>query len=297
MKAAVLDGDPNVPNLVAVSYYDQKPVHFLSTICESIHWIQCQKQVYCSETQQLETLKFLRLNVNNDYNHDMGGVDIADQLRNYYRFDHWMRKRKWWWSIFFWAFGVLLVNAYVSYKTYMISKGKRPMSHYEFRKQIALAWIDPTTYWKDRMKNNQQKKPPTTCSTETESRPSRKCSQSVSVASAQSIVGVKKRAIHVNDNTLCPRTGSLCHWLSVHSGAHMPRLSDSKTPKCALHHWGGRRVRAFIVKCGTCGVHLCVDCFEKFHTCQEVDELKKSVSAGPSNSGEAISQAQSLVPL
>ena len=59
MKAAVLDGDPDVPNLVAVSYYDQKPVHFLSTICESIHWIQCQKQVYCSETQQLETLKFL----------------------------------------------------------------------------------------------------------------------------------------------------------------------------------------------------------------------------------------------
>ena len=39
VKAAVLDGDPDVPNLVAVSYYDQKPVHFLSTICESIHWI------------------------------------------------------------------------------------------------------------------------------------------------------------------------------------------------------------------------------------------------------------------
>ena len=67
------------------------------------------------------------------------------------------------------------------------------MSHYEFRKQIALAWIDPTTYWKDRMKNKQQKKPPTTCSTETESRPSRKRSQSVSVASAQSIGGGVKR--------------------------------------------------------------------------------------------------------
>ena len=59
VKSTVLVGDPDVPNLVAVSYYDQKPVHFLSTICESIHWIQCQKQVYCSETQQLETLKFL----------------------------------------------------------------------------------------------------------------------------------------------------------------------------------------------------------------------------------------------
>ena len=108
VKSTVHVGDPDVPNLVAVSYYDQKPVHFLSTICESIHWIQCQKQVYCSETQQLETLKFLRLNVNNDYNHDMGGVDIADQLRNYYHFDHWMRKRKWWWSIFFGHLGCFL---------------------------------------------------------------------------------------------------------------------------------------------------------------------------------------------
>ena len=131
----------------------------------------------------------------------------------------------------------------------------------------------------------------------TESRPSRKCSQSVSVASAQSIVGVKKRTIHINDNTLCPRLGSLRHWLSVHSGAHMPRLSDSKTPKCALHHWGGRRVRAFIVKCGMCGVHVCIDCFEKFHTCQEVDELKKSFFTGPINSGGSISEARSLVPL
>ena len=79
------------------------------------------------------------------------------------------------------------------------------------------------------MKNNLQKKPPTTWSTETsltasatESRPSRKCSQSVSVASAQSIVGMKKRANNVNDNTLCPRTGALRHRLSAHSGAHMP---------------------------------------------------------------------------
>ena len=178
------------------------------------------------------------------------------------------------------------------------------MSHYEFRKQIALAWIDPTTYWKDRMKNNLQKKPPTTWSTETsltasptESRPSQKCSQSVSVASAQSIAGVKKRAIHINDNTLCPMTGALRHRLSVHSSAHIPQLSDSKTPQCALHHWGGRQVRAFIVKCGTCGVHLCVDCFEKFHTCQEVDELKKSFFTGPSNSGGAVSEARSMVPL
>ena len=88
VKAAVLEGDSEMPDLVAVSYYNQKPVHFLSTICESIKWIQCEKKVYCVDTDQVESMKFLCLNVNNDYNNDMGGCDIADQLCNYYRFDH-----------------------------------------------------------------------------------------------------------------------------------------------------------------------------------------------------------------
>ena len=84
VKGAVLEGDSEIPDLVAMSYYDQKPVHSLSTICESIKWIQCEKPVYCAEMDQVETLKFLHININNDYNHDMGGVDIANQLRNYY---------------------------------------------------------------------------------------------------------------------------------------------------------------------------------------------------------------------
>ena len=147
VKAAVLVGDEAVPDLVAVSYYDHKPVHFLSTICKSIKWIECHKEVHCVETEQVEMMKFLHLNINNSYNHGMGGVDIADQLRDYYGFDHWSRQRKWWWSIFLWAMGVLLVNAYVLYKEYMHSIGKQLMSRYEFRKSITLAWLDPTTYW------------------------------------------------------------------------------------------------------------------------------------------------------
>ena len=35
VKGAVLEGDSEIPDLVARSYYNQKPVHFLSTICES----------------------------------------------------------------------------------------------------------------------------------------------------------------------------------------------------------------------------------------------------------------------
>ena len=87
MKAGVLEGDPMIPNLVAVSYYDQKPVHLLLTVCESIKWIQYEKLVFCVKTEQVENMKFLHLSINDDYNHNMGGCDIADQLRNYYLFD------------------------------------------------------------------------------------------------------------------------------------------------------------------------------------------------------------------
>ena len=36
VKAAILEGDADIASLVTVSYYDQKPVHFLSNICEMI---------------------------------------------------------------------------------------------------------------------------------------------------------------------------------------------------------------------------------------------------------------------
>ena len=59
VKAAVLQGDPEVPDLLDVLYYDQNPVHFLSTICEKIKWVQCEKKVFCVESDQVGTLKFL----------------------------------------------------------------------------------------------------------------------------------------------------------------------------------------------------------------------------------------------
>ena len=39
---------------------------------------------------------YLRLNIIDLYNFYMGFVDLADQLRNVYRPDHFSRKRKWW---------------------------------------------------------------------------------------------------------------------------------------------------------------------------------------------------------
>jgi hypothetical protein len=89
---------------------------------------------------------FLRLNINDSYNNDMGYVDVSDQRRNYYCFDLWLRKQKWWWSIMQWGIGVLLVNAYTVYKKVM-EESDIPkqdwLTQYEFRHAIAMAWISP----------------------------------------------------------------------------------------------------------------------------------------------------------
>ena len=84
-------------------------------VSESIEWKEVQKHVYNVDTDQMESLKFLRLNQIDKYNKEMGGVDIADQLQGVYRIDRFVRNRKFWWSMLFWSIGVLLTNAYKVY--------------------------------------------------------------------------------------------------------------------------------------------------------------------------------------
>jgi hypothetical protein len=152
VKAAHLQGDDVVKCLLASSVYDTKPVHYLSMVSVKLEWVVVEKKVYNVDTQKTEYIRFLRLNVIHKYNHTMGHVDVADQLRGSYRIDIYVRNRKWWWAIMFWAFGTLLTNAYVVYIKVNIAEGvdrKQLLSHYEFRKQIALNWLDssyePTT--------------------------------------------------------------------------------------------------------------------------------------------------------
>ena len=91
----------------------------------------------------------MQMNLIDNYNHTMGNVDVTDQLRGAYRLDHWVRNRKWWWSMLFWALGTKLVNAFVLYikvnEAYGIPKEKL-MSHYKFQKSVALSWIGTGNY-------------------------------------------------------------------------------------------------------------------------------------------------------
>ena len=145
-KAAVREGDPEYPDLVAFSVYDTKPVHFLTTACRSMKWIEKTKKVWDKDMWINVALKFLRPTINDEYNNGMNNVDQADQLRGSYHFDRWMRKRKWWWSMWMWGVQVLLVNSYILYKTAHLLIWKPPqknvLSQYDFHHAIVLIWLE-----------------------------------------------------------------------------------------------------------------------------------------------------------
>ena len=147
-KAAVLNNCEDCPNLLAVSVYDTKPVHILSMVSGSVKWIQKKRKIWDARHKEARLIGFLRLNVIDDYNNNMNSTDIADQYRNVYRPDHWMRNRKWWWAFFIWAIGVAAVNAYILYdEMYEEEKGNGGLppkwSHMDFMVELVYDMIFP----------------------------------------------------------------------------------------------------------------------------------------------------------
>ncbi len=98
--------------------------------------------------QKKAMMKYLCLNVIEEYNMIMNATDIADQLRGNYQPDRWIRQRKWWWSIFIWAIGVASVNAYHIYEVLWKEEKERmkpglpkKWTHLEFRELLVYDLI------------------------------------------------------------------------------------------------------------------------------------------------------------
>ena len=201
------------------------------------------------DTQKLESVNFLRLNANDKYNADMGHVDVSDQLRNYYRMDHWLRNQKWWWALFLWGLGVSLVNSYVCYKSYHQEIGtdkKNILSQYEFRRSIALAWMKPDTYWNGRDGSKQRKK----------TAPSGPAKHSERIM--QHSAGQKRpRAPNLSDASLNSRVGKLKCRMNHGTVSHLPLPPTIADPSCACHRWARKkRIYKQILLCSVCNVNL-----------------------------------------
>ena len=147
-----------------------------------------------------------------------------------------MRKSKWWYSVFWWGLQVLLVNTNVTYSKYSKLRGIKSLSHYEFQRNVALAWID-----KDEYAN-----PKKTFTTPKNSDGGSGGEEDASTLTSNSTGGGQKKD-SITDFTLDPDSGSLKRRLN-HSVGHWPtrgdRGNEERKGHCQLHKWAcGNNVR------------------------------------------------------
>lgn len=70
-----------------------------------------------------------------NYNANIGGVDLNDQLHTYYSVGR--KSMKWWRCCFWYLLEVALVNAYVVYISMPRPEGTKAMTHFEFHLSVA----------------------------------------------------------------------------------------------------------------------------------------------------------------
>ena len=273
VKAAKVCGDEVCNNLLAISVYDTKPVYFLTNVAESIEWIKKSRKCFDPTKNETIDLPFHRLNIIDFYNYNMGNVDLADQLRNHYRYDSaWHRNRKWWWAIWWWGFQVLLTNSYVVYlKFHKLHDSRNTVSHYNYIKQIALAWINQELYWPKREVKKRKKEYEGTGTR------SRRRMEVESLASSSSMKCTK-----IDDKSLHPARGKLALRLTT-TVQHFPETPKAKKPKCQLHRWArgrdeGRNVMAGVITCSVCNVNLCIPCYNIFHKEANLTDKRKEIA-------------------
>ena len=108
---------------VAVLWKDRQEVRFLTSAHNPIVPVTQTKRGVIFDTARNKYIRATTtktvLNVSYDYNFNMNGVDIADQLRSYYSCK--LRSRKWWHSLFWWMVDTAICNAYVVYKHHVSS--------------------------------------------------------------------------------------------------------------------------------------------------------------------------------
>ena len=86
-----MEGDPVANDLLAISFYDTKPVYFLSTVVEDVKWLNMSRKIYSKTMQQKVDKFYLRPNFVDINNYDMNSVDRTDHLRTNYSLGQGLR--------------------------------------------------------------------------------------------------------------------------------------------------------------------------------------------------------------
>ena len=87
----------------------------MSTYHTKIEFNSKTRKVWDKATAAYKEVEFFRLEMIDDYNHKMDGIDLQDQLRWYYRTDgkHMWRSQRWTWAMYRWVINTRVVQAYL----------------------------------------------------------------------------------------------------------------------------------------------------------------------------------------
>jgi len=184
-----------------------------------------------------------------DYNHHMGGVDTADQLRSYNSTQ--LRARRNWMPLFFWLLDIALVNSFILAK--LKNQTKSPVA---FRRRLLWELIDMA-------KGEEKMAIPI--------QPPRKKIRITKKSTADALQPPRKK-IRITKKS----TADDLPAIRLKDGKHTP-LNNHQRKICVWCNFkanddGDNRFRAFEtnVSCKLCNVYLCFNgnrnCFEDFHT-------------------------------
>ena len=62
VKLAVLYGNPDIKQMIAISYYDSKNIYFLSTVVINVELIELTRKCFNKEKSLMDEVSFLRPN-------------------------------------------------------------------------------------------------------------------------------------------------------------------------------------------------------------------------------------------
>ena len=161
----------------------------------------------------------------------------------------------------FWSVGVLLTNAYKVYLRVtedegVTKKSEGLMSHYEFRKSIALYWINPE------LMEEKVNVTLNACSEVASALQSPSTASSLTSTSVESFATTPS-TFHLTDLSLKDSSRLQCRL--DRTMARIPMIAASKKVKCAMHRWLGARKEGQLLYCPQCKVNLCSGCYYEFH--------------------------------
>ena len=258
-----------VDKVLAILWIDNGPVTMLSTIhgLKEASW-QVEKNRRRPRKSSLNANKVREMfgnnsrknlkipRVINDYNHYMGGVDIADQLRSYNSTQ--LTSNRNWMPLFFWILDIVLVN---SYKLAGLNGWTK--SQVAFRKKLLWSLIRIAEGGREGEEEEEEE----------EEKEEEEEEEEKEEEEEEEEIQIKPstKKIRITRNS----TADDLPAVRLKVGNHFP-IYNAQRKTCVWCNWQvkkeGKNIdipRSFI-SCKLCNAHLCMskthNCFEDFHT-------------------------------